>query len=56
MTTETVPVIISALGLEQNLGKIPEASNINELQLRTVNTIVIAHTFCTSPDTRISYQ
>ena len=25
-------------------------------QLRTVPTIVIAHTFCASPDTRISYR
>ena len=24
--------------------------------LRTVPTIVIAHTFCASPDTRISYR
>jgi len=24
--------------------------------LRTVSTIVIAHTFCASPDTRISYR
>ena len=37
MRTETVPVIVGALGLiregmEQNLGKIPGASNINELQ------------------------
>ena len=35
--TETVPVIVGALGLiregmDQNLGKIPRASNINELQ------------------------
>ena len=35
--TETVPVIVSALGLiregmDQNLGKIPGTSNINELQ------------------------
>ena len=26
------------------------------LNLRTVPTIVIAHTFCASPDTRISYR
>ena len=26
------------------------------LGLRTVPTIVIAHTFCASPDTRISYR
>ena len=37
MRTETVPVIVGALGLiregmDQNLGKIPGASNINELQ------------------------
>ena len=37
MKTETVPVIVGALGLirdgmDQNLGKIPGASNINELQ------------------------
>ena len=37
MRTETVPVIVGALGLirgrmDQNLGKIPETSNINELQ------------------------
>lgn len=37
MRTETVPVIVGALGLiregmEQNLGEIPGASNINELQ------------------------
>ena len=33
MRTETVPVIGGALGLDQNLGKIPgQASNINELQ------------------------
>ena len=25
-------------------------------ELRTVPTIVIAHTFCASPDTRISYR
>ena len=28
----------------------------NALHLRTVPTIVIAHTFCASPDTRISYR
>jgi len=28
----------------------------NGPQLRTVPTIVIAHTFCASPDTRISYR
>ena len=27
-----------------------------KLPLRTVPTIVIAHTFCASPDTRISYR
>ena len=27
-----------------------------ETYLRTVPTIVIAHTFCASPDTRISYR
>ena len=27
-----------------------------EINLRTVPTIVIAHTFCASPDTRISYR
>ena len=37
MRTETTPVIVGALGLirkgmDQNLGKIPGASNINELQ------------------------
>ena len=37
MRAETVPVIVGALGLlregmDQNLGKIPGASNINELQ------------------------
>ena len=37
MRTETVPVIVGALGLikegmVQNLGEIPGASNINELQ------------------------
>ena len=37
MRTETVPVIVGALGLiregmEQNLGKIYGASNMNELQ------------------------
>ena len=37
MRTETVPVIVGALGriregMDQNLGKIPGASNINELQ------------------------
>ena len=37
MRTETVPVIVGALGLiregmDQNLGKIPGTSNINELQ------------------------
>ena len=37
MRTETVPVIVGALGLirrgmDQNLGKIPGDSNINELQ------------------------
>ena len=37
MRTETVPVIVGALGLiregmGQNIGKIPGASNINELQ------------------------
>ena len=26
------------------------------VKLRTVPTIVIAHTFCASPDTRISYR
>ena len=28
----------------------------NEMNLRTVPTIVIAHTFCASPDTRISFR
>ena len=37
MRTETVPVIVGTLGLiregmDQNLGKIPGASNINEMQ------------------------
>ena len=37
MRTETIPVIVGGLGLirggmDQNFGKIPEASNINELQ------------------------
>ena len=37
MRTETVPVIVGALklireGVDQNLGKVPGASNINELQ------------------------
>ena len=37
MRTETVPIIVGALrlireGMDQNLGKIPGASNINELQ------------------------
>ena len=37
MRTETEPVIVGALGLiregmDQNVGKIPGASNINELQ------------------------
>ena len=37
MRTETVPIIVGALGLiregmDQNLGKIPGTSNINELQ------------------------
>ena len=37
MRTETVPVIVGALrlireGMDQNLGQIPRASNINELQ------------------------
>ena len=37
MKTETVPVIVGALklireGVDQNLGKVPGASNINELQ------------------------
>ena len=37
MRTETVPVIVGALGLikegmGQNIGEIPGASNINELQ------------------------
>ena len=30
--------------------------NLNRLILRTVPTIVIAHTFCASPNTRISYR
>ena len=37
MRTEIVPVIVGALklireGVDQNLGKVPGASNINELQ------------------------
>ena len=37
MRTETVPIIVGALrlireGMDQNLGKIPGASNINDLQ------------------------
>ena len=36
MRTETVPVIVGGLGIregmDQNLGKIPGASNINKLQ------------------------
>ena len=37
MRTETVPVIVGALklireGVDQNLGKVPGDSNINELQ------------------------
>jgi len=30
--------------------------NNKQTVLRTVPTIVIAHTFCASPDTRISYR
>ena len=41
MRTETVPIIVGALGLiregmDQNLGKIPGTSNINELQRQIV--------------------
>ena len=48
MRTETVPIIVGALrlireGMDQNLGKIPGASNINELQkiilLRTAHIV-----------------
>ena len=43
MRTETVPVIVGALGLiregmGQNLGKIPGASNINELMRNGAHT------------------
>ena len=33
-----------------------KSSSKPHLNLRTVPTIVIAHTFCASPDTRISYR
>ena len=33
-----------------------ERFNLIQGRLRTVPTIVIAHTFCASPDTRISYR
>ena len=38
MRTETVPDIVGALreGMDQNLGKILEASNINDLQKITL--------------------
>ena len=42
---------ISVTGL-----KILGIKNVHDLVLRTVPTIVIAHTFCASQDTRISYQ
>ena len=36
--------------------KTPMASILKRENLRTVPTIVVAHTFCASPDTRISYR
>ena len=61
MRTETVPVIVGALGLiregmDQNLGKIPGASNINELQkiilLGTAHTKKVSvHQIKNSPGT-----
>ena len=51
MRTETVPVIVVVLGLiregmEQKLGKIPAASNINELQkIIPVGTVHILRRF-----------
>ena len=51
MRTETVPVIVVALGLiregmDQKLGKIPAASNINELQkIIPVGTVHILRMF-----------
>ena len=51
MRTDTVPVIVVALGLiregmDQKLGKIPAASNINELQkIIPVGTVHILRMF-----------
>ena len=44
--------------LKENLGKPGNFGTAVKLQntLRTVPTIVIAHTFCASQDTRISYR
>ena len=41
-----------------NLGELDPEYNVFDISanLRTVPTIVIAHTFCASPDTRISYR
>ena len=41
---------------QEYLDKTKSESSTSESVLRTVPTIVIAHTFCASPDTRISYR
>ena len=38
----------------EGVGPGDDAVDRRKLGLRTVTTIVIAHTFCASPDTRIS--
>ena len=47
-------------GTDKNIGlgliKMECCSSFGTSHLRTVPTIVIAHTFCASPDTRISYR
>ena len=47
--------VLSSLSIEQP--RVVQACKANILTpLRTVPTIVIAHTFCASQDTRISYR
>ena len=42
--------------MREMLGGIVPLLTLTMIRLRTVPTIVVAHTFCASPDTRISYR
>ena len=45
----------SGLDVDDLFGNVP-GNVLSQATLRTLPTIVIAHTFCASPDTRISYR